>query len=138
MGFDNHMILEAVSARHRHEPIGGPVINQASRHYARTLERQGRSARAGESDCVAEGFDLADVFASFAGCDAAGVITGSEVVEADGELFQQVPDDDQDAAGDGNQGFELAAAARDPSVLLAEEGVGAGGCGGGFAEEAIQ
>ena len=45
-----------------------------------------------------------------------------------------MPDDDQDGAGDRNQGFELAAAFDQTPVAFAEEGVGFGGCGGGVAE----
>ena len=47
-----------------------------------------------------------------------------------------MPDDDQDGAGDGDEGFELAPAADDPPVAFAEGGVGTGGCHGGFAEDA--
>ena len=50
--------------------------------------------------------------------DAAGVAADAEVVLAAGE---QVPDDDQDGAGD--QGLEFAAALEDPPVTLAGEGV---------------
>src|SRR6476646_9123477 len=48
------------------------------------------------------------------------------------------PDDDQDGAGDRDQSLELAAALDDTAVAFAEEGVGAGGCGGGLAERAFQ
>jgi hypothetical protein len=39
--------------------------------------------------------------------DPAGVVAGAEVVVAGGAVGQQVPDDDQDGAGDGDEGFEL-------------------------------
>ena len=51
---------------------------------------------------------------------------------------EQVPDDDQDGAGDRDQGLEFAAAFDDAPVAFAEEGVGFGGCGGGVAEHAFQ
>jgi hypothetical protein len=52
--------------------------------------------------------------------DAAGVVSGAEVVVAGGAVGQQVPDDHQDGAGDGDQGVEFAAALDDPPVALAE------------------
>lgn len=66
--------------------------------------------------------------------DAGGVVVGAEVVEAGGGVGQQVPDDDQDGTGDGDEGLEFAAAFDQPPVAFAEEGVGAGGGGGGLAE----
>ena len=71
------------------------------------------------------------------GVDAAGVVVGSEVVEAGGGVGEQVPDDDQDGAGDRDQGLELAAALDDAPVAFAEEGVGLGGRGGGLAERRL-
>ena len=68
--------------------------------------------------------------------DAVGVVVGAEVTEAGGRVGQQVPDDDQDGAGDRDQGFEFAAAFDDAPVALAEEGVGLGGRGGGLTERA--
>jgi hypothetical protein len=50
----------------------------------------------------------------------------------------QVPDDDQDGAGDGDQGFELAAALDDAPVAFAQEGVGPGGCRCGFTQDALE
>ena len=52
--------------------------------------------------------------------DAAGVEVGAEVVEAGGGVGQQVPDDHQDRAGDGDQSFELADAADQAAVALAQ------------------
>src|SRR5512132_2058299 len=49
-----------------------------------------------------------------------------------------MPDDDQDGAGDGDQRLELAAAADQPPVAFAEEGVGLGGRGGDLPECAPQ
>jgi hypothetical protein len=93
----------------------------------------------GEGDGVPECFELADVVAGLAlGVDAAGVVAGAEVVVAGSGVGQQVPDDDQDGAGDGDQGLELAAALDDPAVAFAEEGVGLGSRGGDLAEDAFE
>ena len=51
-------------------------------------------------------------------------------MESGGGVGEQLPDDDQDGAGDRDQGFEFAAAFDDAPVALAEEGVGFGGRGG--------
>src|SRR5512132_518362 len=88
-----------------------------------------------EGDLVAERFELADVVALAAfGVDAGVVEVGAEVVEAGVGVRQQVPDDDQDGAADGDDGLLLATAAGDASVALAEEGVGPAGGEGGLAE----
>ena len=58
------------------------------------------------------------------GVDAGGVEVGAEVDEAGIGVGQQVPDDDQDGPADGDVGLGGAAAAGDPPVALAEEGVG--------------
>ena len=41
--------------------------------------------------------------------DAGRVVVAAEVVEARGGVGEQVPDDDQDGAGDRDEGLELAA-----------------------------
>src|SRR6266545_8296703 len=93
----------------------------------------------GEGDGEPQGLQLPDVVAGFLGfVDAVGVVAGAQVVVAGGGVGEQVPDDDQDGAGDGDQGFELAAAFDQTPVALAEEGVGLGGCGGGLAEDAFE
>ena len=93
----------------------------------------------GEGDGVAECFELADEVAGFlVGVDAAGVVAGAEVVVAGGGVGEQVPDDDQDGAGDGDEGLELAAAVDEAPVAFAEEGVGLGGGGGGLTEDALE
>src|SRR4029453_12075913 len=56
--------------------------------------------------------------------DAAGVVAGARVVVAGGGVGQQMPDDHQDGAGDGDQGLELAATLDQAPVALAQEGVG--------------
>jgi len=48
----------------------------------------------------------------------------SEVLELGVGVAQQVPDDDQDGTADRDQRPLLASAAGDPSLALAEEGVG--------------
>ena len=57
------------------------------------------------------------------GVGAGGVVIGAEFAEPGGGIGQQVPDDDQDGAGDGDQGFELADPLDQPPVPLAQEGV---------------
>jgi hypothetical protein len=93
----------------------------------------------GEGDGEAEGLDLPDVVLQLAvGVEAGLVVAGAEVGEPGFGVLQQVPDDDQDGAGDGDLGLDLAAAAEDPVVALAEEGLGADGAVGGLAEGAAQ
>ncbi|MGC2404697.1 MAG: hypothetical protein WA510_33205 [Acidobacteriaceae bacterium] len=63
-----------------------------------------------QGDGETEGFELADVVAGLlVFVDPAGVVARAQVMEAGGGVGQQVPDDDQDGAGDGNEGSELAA-----------------------------
>jgi len=86
------------------------------------------SGGAFEDDGVAEGFELADVLAAKAvGVDAPGVEVRAEVGVAGVGVGEQVPDDDQDGAADGDVGFPGAAAAGDAPVAGAEEAVGLGG-----------
>jgi len=64
-----------------------------------------------EGDPVAHRGELGDVVAQLPfGVDALGVVVGSEVAEAGFGVCEQVPDDDQDGAGDRDQSLELAAA----------------------------
>jgi hypothetical protein len=65
-------------------------------------------------------------------------VTGAEVVVADAAVGEQVPDDHQDGAGDGDHGLELAAAAGQAPVAFSEEGVGLAGRGGGLAEHSLE
>jgi hypothetical protein len=81
-----------------------------------------------EGDPVAHGGELGDVVTHPAfGVDEAVVVIGSEVVEAGEWVGEQVPDDDEDGAGDRHEGLEFAAAFDDASVAFAEESVGLGG-----------
>src|SRR5690242_7552169 len=92
-----------------------------------------------QGDGVAEGFELADVAACLAlGVGAAGVVGGAELAEVGGGVGEQVPDDDQDGAGDGDQGLELADPLDQPPVPFAGESVCPGGRRGGLAEDALE
>src|SRR3954454_23172132 len=81
-----------------------------------------------EGDRVAEGLQFADVVTGFAfGVVAGGVVVRTEVDELGLLVGEQRPDDDQDRSTDRDDGPLLATASGDPSISLAEEGVGAGG-----------
>ena len=93
----------------------------------------------GDGHVEAEGLDLPDVVADLAvGIGAGLVVAGAEVGEPGGRVSEQMPDDDQEGAGDGDLGLGLATAAGDPAVALAEEGGGAGRVGRGLAEGPAQ
>src|SRR6266704_990250 len=78
----------------------------------------------GEAGGEPQGLQLPDVVAGLLGfVDAAGVVAGAQVVVAGGGVGEQVPDDHQDGAGDGDQGLALAAALDQAPVALPEEGV---------------
>jgi hypothetical protein len=80
-----------------------------------------------ECDSVAHGGQLSDVVTHPAfDVDAGGVVVGSEVAESGGGVEKQLPNDDEDRAGDRDQGLEFAAAFDQAPVALAEEGVGLG------------
>src|SRR5437867_3527832 len=92
-----------------------------------------------EGDLVAEGLQLADVVALEALRTDAGVIeAGAQVVEPEGRVGQQVPDDDQDGTADRDDGASLAASTGDPPVAFTKEGVGLAGGDGGLAEHPSQ
>src|SRR5436309_4959629 len=69
---------------------------------------------------------------------SSGVVVGAEVAVAGCGIGKEVPDDDDDRAGDGDEGFELAAAFDEAAVALAEERVGLRGGGSGLAEGAVE
>ena len=76
-----------------------------------------------ESDAVAER-QLGEVVAKSAvDVDAASVVIAAEIMEAQMRIGQQIPDDDQDRAGDSDERFELAPALDDAPVALSEESV---------------
>src|SRR4051795_4667642 len=82
-----------------------------------------RSGGRFEGDLVAEGFELADVFALAAfDAEPVGEEVRAEVVEVGVGVGEQVPDDGQDRATDRDQGLLGPAAAGQPSITLAEEG----------------
>src|SRR3954463_5096743 len=85
-----------------------------------------RSGGRFEGDLVAEGFEVADVFALAAfAAEPVGVEVRAEVVEVGVGVGEQVPDDGQDRAADRDQGLLGPAAAGEASIALAEEGLGA-------------
>jgi hypothetical protein len=88
----------------------------------------------GESECL----ELADVAACLAvgvgGGGGGGVVVVAEVVESRCPVGEQVPDDEQ-GAGDRDQGLELAAALDQPPVSLAQEALGLPGGGGRVAQD---
>ena len=92
-----------------------------------------------DGDPVAHSRELSDGVAqpAFDG-DAVGVVLGAQVAEAGGRVGEQVPDDDQDGAGDRDESLELASAFDQTPIALAEEGFGFGGRGGGLTERALQ
>jgi hypothetical protein len=72
-----------------------------------------------QGDLKAEDFELVDEGSDLAaGVDLGGVVVGAEIVEAGRGIGQQVPDDDHDGSGDGDQCFELAAAFDDAAVAF--------------------
>ena len=88
---------------------------------------------------MAEGLELADEVSGLAvGVEAAGVVVRAEVDVAGVGVGEEVPDDHEDRAGDGDEGSLLAAAADEAPVALAEERVGLGGGGGDLAEDAFE
>jgi hypothetical protein len=111
----------------------------------RAFEARGRQPGSGgvfaggEGDGQAESLELADVVADLAlSVDVGVVVAGSEVVEPGFGVGEQVEDDDQDGAGDSDDGFAFAAAPGQPPVAFAEEGVGPAGGGGDLAEDAVE
>jgi len=87
-----------------------------------------RLGRCGESDGVAERFELSDVVSGAAfGVDVLVVVVGAEVVIAQARVGHQVPDDHQDGAGDRDEGLEFASAFDDAPVPFAQEDLGLGG-----------
>lgn len=84
-------------------------------------------------------FQFADVLAGLAGAvDVLVVPVGSEVVEAGVGIVDQMPGDLQDVVGDGDDRFLLRGVFGDAPVAGADEGFGAGGTDGGFAERGFE
>ena len=59
-------------------------------------------------------------------------------MEAAGRIVDQVPDDDEDGSGHGDEGFEFAAAFDQASAPFAEEGVGPGRGSDGGSERSFE
>src|SRR5215203_5358749 len=94
---------------------GGARIRSAWRWWF----GEGRSGGGFEGDPVAEGLELADVVALGPFRTDAGVVEArAEVMEPEGRVRQQVPDDDQDGPADRHDGSLLAASAGDPPVAF--------------------
>src|SRR5215472_3771636 len=62
----------------------------------------------------------------------------AEIAEPRAGVREQVPDDDQDGAGDGDQCLELAYPLGQTSVAFAQEGLGPACGGGGLAQDAFE
>jgi hypothetical protein len=92
-----------------------------------------------EGHGVAEGLQFTDVVADLAfGVGARDVVARAEVDELRLVVGEQGPDDDEDGAADRDDRPLLAAAAGDPPIPLAEEGVGAGGADCGLTDHPCQ
>src|SRR3954453_4909272 len=117
-------------------------LGQTASPDRQKLDRQiDRVAGGGlQGDGVTEGLELPYQAVGLpVGVDASLVVVGAEVAVAGGGVGEQVPDDDQDGAGNGDQGFAFTAAFDDASVAFGEEGpAAAGGGGGGQAENAFE
>ena len=70
--------------------------------------------------------------------DVLGEVIGTEIGESGVLVGEQVPDDDEDGAPDGDDRAFLAASSGDAPVAFAEEGVGSCGAYGRLAEDAGQ
>ena len=81
---------------------------------------------------MAEGLQLPHEAVGFAGgVDALVVVVRGEVVVAGGRVGEQVPDDHQDGAGNGDEGLALASVFDYAPIAFGEEGWAAAGSGGG-------
>ena len=93
----------------------------------------------GDGDVESEGVELAEVGADLAvAVGFAFVPVGAEVGEPGFGAGEQVPDDDQDGAGDGAFGPVAAEALAEAAESFAEEGFGAGGAVGGLGAVALE
>jgi hypothetical protein len=91
------------------------------------LGRSWRSMSGGrvQGDAMSERLQLLDeVAGSAVGVDALGVVVGAEVGEPCGGVGEEVPDDDEDRAGGGDDCSQLASAPDQAPVARTQEGVG--------------
>lgn len=88
---------------------------------------------------MAEGHELTDQVAGpTILVDAPLVEVRAEVDEAGARVIEEVPDDDEDRALDGDEGFHLAHPLHEPAVTGAQEGVGLRGASGSLSEYVFQ
>src|SRR5580704_6050741 len=93
----------------------------------------------GDGDVESEGVELAEVGADLAVAVGFAVVpVGAEVGEPGFGVGEQVPDDDEDGAGDGAFGPVPAEALAEAAEPFAEEGAGAGGAVGGLGVVALE
>ena len=85
----------------------------------------------GEADLVAESLELADEAAGLAVLVNVLVVeVRSEVAIAGARVGKEVPHDDEDGAGNGDERLHLSPTLDQTSVTLSQEGIGlGGGCG---------
>src|SRR5216683_1576260 len=104
--------------------------------------RHTRSDRDWSSDVcssdLVELFEFADLVAGLALGVAPGIVARAQLDIAEAGIADDQAGDLADGAGDGDDGFLLAAAAGDAPVAFAQEGVGVGGRHDGRAERAAQ
>ena len=111
----------------------------AGRSPARLVRCRWWSGGRAECDVMSEGLQLLyEVAGSAVGVDAAGVVVGAEVAEACRRVGEQVPDDDEDRAGDGDDRSQLASPANQAPIPLTQERVGPSCRGGGFSEHTFE
>src|SRR5690242_5935147 len=93
----------------------------------------------GYGDLEPEGLELAEAGADFAVAVCFAVVpAGAEVGEPGSGIGEQMPDDDEDGAGDGALGPVPAEAPGQAAESFAEEGSGAGGAVGGLGAVALE
>lgn len=92
-----------------------------------------------EDDRVSEGFELSDVTALLGRwIDVSVVVIGAQILVSDVWIMQQVPDDDEDGATNGDHCSGLAAVSGDTAVPGREESVCLAGADRGLAQDARQ
>src|SRR5216684_1869303 len=92
----------------------------------------------GDRHAGVELFEFADLVAGLALGVAPGIVARAQLDIAEAGIADDQAGDLADGAGDGDDGFLLAAAAGDAPVAFTQEGVGVGGRHDGRAERAAQ